>query len=394
MSIGRPRILVLTPYFLPSAQGGGSVRAVHHLCQHLGNAFELVVATGDRDIDRPLDQAACDEWRAQNKLDVRYLPYGPALMGELSRLLSEPWDLIYLNSLLSPRFSALPLLLNRGRKPVLLAPRGELLAAALSRKRRQKRLYLATLHALGLLRGVHWQATSADEATQLEGLGLGPVSMAADLPAPLPSTLPPPEPLPDGPLRLIYLSRIEPQKNLAFILEALRLVKHPVRFEIYGPRTDPVYWRFCERLLGELPAHVSANYLGALVPSQVDMVLRRQELFVLPTLGENHGFAIAEALAAGCLLLISDQTPWTALHRPPFLHAIGLDRVGVHAKVIDELASLDAGQRWQLRQQAQDHGRATLDASASIARQEQLFDGLIRSKRRPDQSHDASSTAD
>jgi glycosyltransferase involved in cell wall biosynthesis len=31
---------------------------------------------------------------------------------------------------------------------------------------------------------------------------------------------------------------------------------------------------------------------------------------VLPTLHENYGHAIAEALASGCPVLISDHTPW------------------------------------------------------------------------------------
>jgi glycosyltransferase involved in cell wall biosynthesis len=38
-------------------------------------------------------------------------------------------------------------------------------------------------------------------------------------------------------------------------------------------------------------------------------------LFYFPTLGENYGHVICEALAAGCPALISDRTPWRGLER-------------------------------------------------------------------------------
>jgi glycosyltransferase involved in cell wall biosynthesis len=41
--------------------------------------------------------------------------------------------------------------------------------------------------------------------------------------------------------------------------------------------------------------------------------MHRYHLFVLPTLGENYGHVIYEALSAGDPVLISDQTPWRNL---------------------------------------------------------------------------------
>ena len=46
---------------------------------------------------------------------------------------------------------------------------------------------------------------------------------------------------------------------------------------------------------------------------KVRSVLEKSQLFVLPTEGENFGHAIFEALAVGCPILISDQTPWRDL---------------------------------------------------------------------------------
>jgi hypothetical protein len=50
--------------------------------------------------------------------------------------------------------------------------------------------------------------------------------------------------------------------------------------------------------------------------------LAEYDLFLFPTLGENYGHVISEALASGCPVVISDQTPWRNLE------AEGINRNG------------------------------------------------------------------
>ena len=38
-------------------------------------------------------------------------------------------------------------------------------------------------------------------------------------------------------------------------------------------------------------------------------------MFIFPTFGENYGHVIAESLASGCPILLSDTTPWNMLER-------------------------------------------------------------------------------
>jgi glycosyltransferase involved in cell wall biosynthesis len=42
-------------------------------------------------------------------------------------------------------------------------------------------------------------------------------------------------------------------------------------------------------------------------------MLAQYDFLLLPTLGENFGYVILEALAAGCPVLISDESPWRNL---------------------------------------------------------------------------------
>jgi glycosyltransferase involved in cell wall biosynthesis len=45
----------------------------------------------------------------------------------------------------------------------------------------------------------------------------------------------------------------------------------------------------------------------------VPAALARYDFMILPTHNENFGYAILDALAAGCPVLLSDQTPWRDL---------------------------------------------------------------------------------
>ena len=100
-------------------------------------------------------------------------------------------------------------------------------------------------------------------------------------------------------LRVVFLSRIMPKKNLVYALRVLQYVRVPVKFSIYGPVEDRSYWSECLRLLDCLPDNVKVEYRGEVQPDDVPRVLRAHDLFFLPTRGESYGHAIAEALSVG-----------------------------------------------------------------------------------------------
>jgi glycosyltransferase involved in cell wall biosynthesis len=53
--------------------------------------------------------------------------------------------------------------------------------------------------------------------------------------------------------------------------------------------------------------------MGAIPYEAVPATLNQYHLFLLPTLGENFGHVISEAMLAGCVPLISDRTLWRNL---------------------------------------------------------------------------------
>ena len=380
----RARVLVLcATHFAPSQRGGGLVTALASLIGHLRSDFDFTVATSAHDLHAgtPYPPEALDAARARAGVDVRYLPRGRALVPALMRLLDEPWDLVYLNSFLSPGYTTLPLLLRRVKRlrmPWLLAPRGELMPGALQLKPRKKRFYLAALRALGLLRGLQYQATSPAEVRALDGLGLRPIHAAGDLPPDCqPSELQPPASVDQTRLRLVFLARVVPIKNLSFALQALAQVQLPVAFDIYGPIGDAGYWHDCQQLMARMPAHVEARYCGALPPGQAFSVLRQHELLLLPTQSENNGYVIHEALLSGCIALISDQTPWQGLEERGVGADLPLDAPSRFAQAITRFARMPAAERLVWRHRAQALGLERLNASPQTQATRLMFSQLI-----------------
>ena len=73
-------------------------------------------------------------------------------------VLETPCDVMYLNSVFSPRYTLLPLAMQLARaipsKPTILAPRGELSLGALAIKKAKKHAFLRCMRVAGLYRNV------------------------------------------------------------------------------------------------------------------------------------------------------------------------------------------------------------------------------------------------
>jgi glycosyltransferase involved in cell wall biosynthesis len=116
-----------------------------------------------------------------------------------------------------------------------------------------------------------------------------------------------------GQLDVVWMSRIVRKKNLDGALAYLSGLRGEVRFTVYGPVEDTQYWSECRRLMSDLPNNVRAEYAGVLKQEAVVAALEKHHVFLFPTHGENYGYAICDALTAGCPVIISDQTPWRGL---------------------------------------------------------------------------------
>lgn len=322
---GRPIILCFVSFYLPSYRAGGPVRTISHFVDHFGDQFDIRIITRDRDLgdSNPYSGVQLDAWNLVGKSQVFYASERMITLRGVVRLLRiTPHDLLYLNSFFSYSFTILPLIARRFTikpyLPCVIAPRGELSTGATALKAHKKRLYLTLVKAVGLYRGLQWQASSEFEVQDIRR-ELGDLAKIIHIAADLPPKVNVNEQVMNtcqirarGPLRVVFLSRISPMKNLDFLLKVLIEVTQPIEFAIYGPIQDKEYWSICESLIGSLPENVKAKYLGDVTPDKVHDVFAAYDLFALPSRGENYGHVILESLRAGTPVLISDQTQWQA----------------------------------------------------------------------------------
>jgi glycosyltransferase involved in cell wall biosynthesis len=380
------RILTFIDYYLPGYKGGGPVRALANIVDTLGHEIHFDIVTFDRDFgdEKPYEAIPIDQWVRSGASRVRYIPEGRLTVNRLLRFLrDEPYDATYLNSFFSRTSIRLLILRRLGlipRTPIILAPRGEFAPRALALKERRKRAYLAMVRALDMVAGVTWQASSEHEAQDIRAAfasyrSLPRLVLTPELPSRAPEIG---EPVLEtrkvpGLLRLVFLSRISPMKNLDGVLRILAGVKAEVELSIYGPIADQNYWEICQGLIDALPSNVRAAYRGAVAFERVRPTLAQMDLFILPTHGENFGHAILEALEAGCPVLISDRTRWRGLEEDGVGWDISLDQPDRFRAVIEQVAAMDSETHDELRRRAVAYAGRVSHDPAVAERNRELF---------------------
>lgn len=115
------------------------------------------------------------------------------------------------------------------------------------------------------------------------------------------------------------------------------------------------------------------------------------DLFFLPTLGENFGHVILEALTARCPVLISDRTPWRNLKAAGIGWEIPIESTDLFRSAIESCAKMDAEALEQMRDRAGAYARDYLMEDDAIYQNRILFQATLG----PDaSSHQGSSRSD
>ena len=160
----------------------------------------------------------------------------------------------------------------------------------------------------------------------------------------------PPRPVdeqePDRPLRLLFVGRLEAQKNVARLLDALALAERKLHLRVVGDGS----------LRADLERHarergLDVDFAGPLFGADLVRAYAEADAFVLPSDREGMALAALEAMAAG-LPVIATDVPGNAelladrglLAAPePAELAAALDRVAADPRLRGRLAASSAG---------------------------------------------------
>ena len=319
----KKKILLFTNWYEPGYKGGGPIQSCRNIVETFKDKFDFFVFTSDRDLGEniPYPGIDTDQWNESSE-GVKIWYASPLFLRKhnVQKLIAglDP-DIVYFNSMFSPKYTLLPLWVliqtNFAGKTVL-APRGMLHQGAMQQKNIKKNVFLKIFKLMGLYRKIVFHATGEQEQKDIVS------NISKNAKVIVAENIPNLDGEPwkersktSNHLNCVFISRIETKKNLHYFLEVLNRTDDScsINFDIYGEEEDLNYTRRCKELAGALKPHIHIRFLGPLPHWEIFSTIRRYHLFILPTLGENFGHAIFEAMSTGCPVLISDQTPWLNL---------------------------------------------------------------------------------
>ena len=348
MTNGKKDILIIMGRYLPGYKDGGPVRSIKNLVDYLGNEYNFKILTCDRDHgdERAYPNIKINEWNEVGNASVYYVPPKEFKMSIIKKLANK-CDLVYccgcfndyaINTLLLKR-------VNMIKVPVIIAAMGLFSPMEFRLKYGKKKLFTTLFNLTGMFKNIYWSATSDMEIDEIKKQVWANDNffIAEDLPRKVDET-PIVKEKESGKLKVVWISRITPKKNLKGAIQILQKVKGDIEFTIYGPKHVPKYWEECEEELKKLPSNVKWCWKGNVESENVVETLKEHHVFLFPTLGENYGHVIQEALSAGCPVVISDQTPWSELEKSGVGYICSLKDENKFINAINAYVKLNQGE--------------------------------------------------
>lgn len=346
MTNGKKDILIITGRYLPGYKDGGPVRSIKNLTDFLGDEYNFKILTCDRDHGdtESYPDIIINDWNTVGKAQVYYVSPGGFTRSTIVELASRV-DLVYVCGCFND-YSINTLVANRLGKikvPVVVASMGLFSPMAFRLKYKKKKLFTLIFNLLGMFRNIYWSATSEMEISEIcqqVWAKKEQFYIAEDLPRKVDET-PIVKRKEAGAVDVVWISRISPKKNLKVAIEILKDVTAKVSFTIYGPIHDQEYWDECRCELKKLPQNIKWQYKGNVESEEVVEKLKLHHVFLFPTLGENYGHVIQEALSAGCPCILSDQTPWQDLEKKNVGYVYPINNLKLFTEAIEYYASLN-----------------------------------------------------
>lgn len=380
MESNKPKVLVFTDWYLPGYKAGGPISSVANLVAALGDSIAFTIVCSDRDyLDaRPYPGIVIDQGVKQGNAEVIYLSPGKQSFGTIRQLIIDHSDAeIYINGIFSKTFSIFPLLAaHRLKRESILAPRGMLAPGALGIKNTKKKIYLAFANTFKLFSGVCFHATNSRETEQIRNTiskfyGIITIPNLPTIPA---SEVVLPQKEPDA-IRIISVARIAREKNTLFAIRVLQSLPKDlkVKIELVGPVYGAEYFDKCKAAAQKLPSNVDIKFPGPKPPGEIGKLLINSHLFFSPTLGENYGHAIVEAMLSGTPVLISDQTPWHNLEETNAGAEFSLQNPGAFTRFIESVARMDSGDYVEKFKDIAPEAANRINLNDSIEKYKRLF---------------------
>lgn len=318
MNAGRLPPLLYTIAGLKSSSGGTS-SAVTAACSGLaraGVAVDLVSQEfgdpGDRNI-LPEAGAVRVSLAQASRLPLLGTVYSPGLRALVKRTCRDAGTgLVHDHGLWLPANHAVAAVCRDLRLPLVASPHGMLSPDALAHDKGKKRVAWWAFQRRDLSSAAAVCVTSGQEADDVRAAGCGrPIAViphGVDMPA-----MPTGSAARDGPRIALYLGRIHPIKGLLALVEAWATVRpQGWRVVVAGPDEEG-YRKVVEEAVARAGLGDAFAFPGAVFGAAKTALYESASLFVSPSLSENFGVTIAEALAHRLPVIATKGAPWGSI---------------------------------------------------------------------------------
>ena len=299
---------MVVPTYLPAVRYGGPIESVHHLSRGLAErGHDVQVFTtnvdGPDDSDVPLDRTVL-----LDGVEVRYFPtrfrrlyWSPQMRRALAREVSRV-DLVHVHSIFLWPTLAAANAAHSAEVPFVISPRGMLVRSLV----RQKSRLIKTVW-IGLLEKRNFSRASAIHFTSTREL-----EDAEEFPVPLPRPFVVPNGIeveqaqgiardqparPSRRPRVLFLGRISWKKRIDHLIRAIASV--PDAELIIAGNDEENLIPSLQALILEMRVENRVRFHGWVQGGDKQRLLSEASVLVLPSLSENFGNVILEALAAG-----------------------------------------------------------------------------------------------
>ncbi len=374
----KKKIAIFIDWFLPGYKAGGPITSVSNIIKHLNDEFEFYIITSDRDLGdkETYKNEKINSWTNKNSYNIIYLSPDKQNKKTYRQILSNNnFDYVYFNSLFSVKFTLLPLLEAKKilkHSKIIISPRGMLGAGALQIKSTKKSIFILISKILKIYSNITWHATNKAEAEEItknyEKKAI--IKIAQNIPN-----------ITDykiknfnSEIKFVFFSRISQKKNLKYALQILSKISadNNIIFDIIGPIEDEQYWLECSKLINKI-SNIKITYIGHIDNSAALKTLQNYHFLLLPTLHENFGHSIFDAMIAGCPIIISNNTPWQNLEEKKIGWDIDLKNQNKFIEIIEKCSNISEKEYQIMSKNVYEFAQNYFNNSDLINQTKQLF---------------------
>lgn len=377
-------LYIFCGHYLPGFKAGGILRTVANMVDNMSSRMNLKVVTRDRDhgSNVPYENIKVNSWTKFKNEKIYYFSKEKMNIFSISNFFNNNKKQIFFFNSFFEKFTVyyfissffIPFLTKKEK--IFLAPRGEFLDGCLNINKNKKLIYLYFFRLAYNPKNVHWIFSDKYEYVDFKQkfpIKIKMYSLLRDIPTIYPFESKPKDKLgKTDKLKLVYIARISPEKNLDIAIEIVQNTKRSIDFDIYGPISDIKYWNKCLKMINKKTLN-KINYLGELLPNQVSETFSQHHIFLYPTGGDNFGHTIAESISQGTPVLISENSPWDNLQKMGWGWIIPLKNLSNYCQVLEDFKIEDSLDNHKKRKEIRKSLLEHLDLESLIEQHLKVF---------------------